>query len=161
MTRAKSQSALEYLMIIAITLGILVPTSYLFFRYSSESTVKIVYSQISQIGRSIIDTAEIVYFSGEAAKMILEVNMPKEVEDIDIIARMELVFKVTSQIGATESVFFSSSGVPIISDDPSAGCTTNGNCDLSGIAGSGLKKVKIEAINDGGIIRVRISKFQG
>src|SRR3989338_1698053 len=160
MAISKSQSALEYLMIIGITLGILVPTSYLFFRYSSESTVKIVYSQISQIGRSIMDTAETVYFSGEGAKIVLEVNMPKEVDDINIIARMELVFKIISQIGATESVFFSSSSVPIISDDPSAGCTVNGNCGLSGIAGIGLKKIKIEAINDGGVIRVRISKFQ-
>src|SRR3989338_411690 len=123
----RAQSAFEYLMIIALTLGIIVPTTYLFFRYSAESNIKIIDSQINQIGRSMIDTAENVYFSGEGAKIVLEVNMPKEVEDINIIARRELVFKIISQIGATESVFFSSSSVPIISDDPSAGCTVNGN----------------------------------
>ena len=161
MTISKSQSALEYLMIIAITLGIIIPTSYLFFRYSSESNIKIVDSQIGQIGRSIIDTAETVYFSGEGAKIVLEVNMPKEAEDIDIVVRRELVFKVTSILGTTEMVFFSSASVPIISSDPSAGCATNGNCDLSVISGIGMKKIKIEAINDGGTTRVRISSFQG
>ena len=142
MIRLKAQSALEYLMIIALTLGIIVPTAYLFFRYSSESNVQIVDAQIIQIGRSIIDTAQSVYFSGEGSKIVLEVNMPKNVDDVYILASRELVFKIISEIsgtGETESVFFSSVNIPL----------TEGTGDLTDIAGSGLKRIRISARDDG------------
>ena len=130
----KAQSALEYLMIIALVLGIIVPVTYLFFKYSSESNAEIVDSQIIKIGRNIIDTAEIVYFSGEGAKIVVELNMPEGVDDIYILSNRELVFEVTTEIGETESVFFSSVDILIAEDG-----------DLTEIAGFGLKKIKIES----------------
>lgn len=153
----KAQSALEYLMIIAITLGIIIPTTYMFFRYSTESNAKLIDSQVNQIGKGIIDAAETVYFSGEGAKVILDINMPKEVEDIDIIARKELVFKLAPPVNA-ELVFFSHIRVPIISNDTDTRCIDYGNCDLSSLAGVGLKKVQLKSFNDNGILRVNISK---
>ena len=146
MIRLKAQSAIEYLMIIALTLGIIVPTAYLFFRSSSESNVQIVDSQITKIGRSIIDTAQFVYFSGEGSKIILEVNMPKNVDDVYILAGRELVFEIISEIGQTEAVFFSSVNIPL----------TEGAGDLSSIAGVGLKKIRIQAIDDSGVAKVLI-----
>ena len=142
---AKAQSAVEYLMIIALTLGIIVPTSYLFFRYSSESNVQIVDVQVTRIGRNIIDTAETVYFSGESSKIVLEINMPENVEDVYIIADRELVFKVITELGETEIVFFSDIDILITSDDGESECVNDGNCDLSSLAGSGLKKVEIKS----------------
>ncbi len=158
--KLKAQSALEYLMIIALVLGIIVPTTYLFFRYSSESNVQIVDIQVTQIGRNIIDTAESVYFSGESSRIVLELNMPENVVDAYILANRELVFKISSEIGESEAVFFSSVSIPITSDDILVDCTNGIKCDLSGIAGFGLKKVKIEAIDDGsGGTEVLIEKF--
>ena len=146
----KAQSAIEYLMIIAIALGIIVPTTYLFFRYTSESNVEVVYSQINQIGRQIMDTAETVYFSGKGSKIILEVNMPKGVDDIYVLADRELVFKIFSEIGDNELVFFPQLNIPL----------TEGG-DLTDIASSGLKKIKIEAVDGVGGTEVSISKFVG
>jgi hypothetical protein len=143
---AKAQSAVEYLMIIALTLGIIVPTSYLFFRYSSESNVQIVDVQVTRIGRNIIDTAETVYFSGESSKIVLEINMPENVEDVYIIADRELVFKVITELGETEIVFFSDIDIIIAEDG-----------DLTDIAGVGRKKVEIQS--DGN--QVLIGKFVG
>tara|TARA_B100000315_G_scaffold90846_1_gene83476 strand:+ start:501 stop:938 length:438 start_codon:yes stop_codon:yes gene_type:complete len=143
---AKAQSAVEYLMIIALTLGIIVPTSYLFFRYSSESNVQIVDVQVTRIGRNIIDTAETVYFSGESSKIVLEINMPENVEDVYIIADRELVFKVITELGETEIVFFSDIDITIAEDG-----------DLTDIAGVGRKKVEIQS--DGN--QVLIGKFVG
>ena len=145
----KAQSAIEYLMIIAIALGIIVPTTYLFFRYTSESNVEVVYSQINQIGRQIMDTAETVYFSGKGSKIILEVNMPKGINDIYVLADRELVFKIFSEIGDNELVFFPPANIPI----------TEGTGDLTDIASSGLKKIKIEAVDGVGGTEVSISKF--
>ena len=138
MTSLKAQSAVEYLMIIALTLGIIVPTSYLFFHYSSESNIQIVDAQLTEIGRTIIDTAESVYFSGAGSKIVLEINMPKSVYDVEISANRELVFRLFSEISATgksEVVFFSS--IPIAESG-----------DLTSIAGSGMKKIRIMAVPD-------------
>tara|TARA_Y100000310_G_scaffold81332_1_gene77923 strand:+ start:1023 stop:1472 length:450 start_codon:yes stop_codon:yes gene_type:complete len=147
--RLKAQSAIEYLMIIALTLGIIVPTAYLFFRYTSESSVEVSYSKINQIGRNIIDTAETVYYSGEGSKIVLEVNMPEGIDDIYVLAKRELVFKTFSEIGDNEMVFFSSASIPL----------TEAPGDLSVITGEGLTKIKIEAIDDGaGGTEVRIEK---
>jgi hypothetical protein len=155
----KAQSALEYLMVIALVLGIIVPTTYLLFRYTSESNIQILDSQTTKIGRSIIDTAKSVYFSGEGAKMTLEINMPEGVDKVYILSNRELVFNLTTEIGETEIVFFSSVYINITSDDTSAECTTSGNCDLSSIAGFGLKKVKIQSVMIDDVNQVRISRF--
>src|SRR3989338_1209842 len=153
----KAQPALEYLMIVALVLGIIVPTTYLLFRTTSESNVKILYSQVSQIGNSIISTAETVFFSGEGAKIVLEVNMPKGVTNVEIWANRELVFEIVSELGTTEFVFFSQTTIPIISNDPTnPDCVVNGNCDLSDLTGEGLKRISIEAIDDGSGLKVRI-----
>lgn len=152
MKRIKAQSAIEYLMIIALTLGIIVPTTYLFFRYSSESNIQIVDAQITEIGRTITDTAESVYFSGEGSKIALEINMPKSVTDVEILSNKELVFTLASEIsptGETEAVFFSS--VPIAEGG-----------DLTSIAGSGLKKIRIIAVpgQSGGTVAIIESVYK-
>ena len=152
----KAQPALEYLMIIALVLGIIVPTTYFLFRTASESNVKILYSQINRIGNNIIDTAETVFFSGEGAKIVLEVNMPKGVTNVKILANRELVFDIVSELGTTEAVFFSSPTIPIMSDDSAANCVNNGNCDLSDLEGEGLKRINIAAIDGGSGLKVRI-----
>ena len=95
-TALKSQSAIEYLLIVALALGFIVPTAYIFFKYTAKSNDEIIDSQITQIGNSIIDTAETVFFSGESAKIILELKMPKNVVDVYILKNRELVFKVLS-----------------------------------------------------------------
>jgi len=140
----KAQSALEYLMVIALVLGIIVPVTYLFFNYTSGSNIEIVDAQVNRIGRNIIDTAESVYYSGKSSKIVVELNMPENVEDVYIIAERELVFKVITELGETETVFFSDIDITIAEDD-----------DLTDIAGVGRKKVKIES--DG--TKVLIGKF--
>ena len=146
MIAAKAQSALEYLMVIALAMGIIVPITYMFFQYSSESNVQIIDVQVTQIGRNIIDTAESVYYSGEGSKIVLEINMPENVEDVYIIADRELVFKVITELGETEIVFFSDIDITIAEDG-----------DLTDIAGVGRKKVEIQS--DGN--QVLIGKFVG
>ena len=140
----RAQSALEYLMILALAMGIIVPITYMFFQYSSESNVQIIDAQVNRIGRNIIDTAESVYYSGKSSKIVVELNMPENVEDVYIIAERELVFKVITELGETETVFFSDIDITIAEEG-----------DLSSLAGSGLKKVKIES--DG--TKVLIGKF--
>ncbi|MCH8067235.1 MAG: hypothetical protein IIC69_01500 [Nanoarchaeota archaeon] len=145
---AKAQSSLEYLLIVALVLGLIIPITYLFFRYGSQSNEQIIDSQINQIGNTVVDTAEIVYYSGEGAKIILELKIPESIDSVDILGDRELVFTRSSEIGENQMVFFSSVDIPIKSDAAS----------LLYLANSGLKRIRIQAVDPGTGLEVRIEK---
>ncbi len=141
----KAQSALEYLMIIALTLGVIVPTTYLFYTYSKQSTEQIIYPRINEIGIEIINNAESVYYSGEHSKIVMDVNMPEKINDINILEDRELVFEIETELGDNEMVFFSD--IPIVKGD------------FTGIEGIGIKKIKLEAKEIDGTLKVEITKI--
>lgn len=137
-----AQSSLEYLLVVALTLAIIVPTAYLFYNYSKESSQEITDSQITKIGKSIVDTAETIFYSGQGSKTTLELNVPDNVQSAQIIDGREIVLSLTTNFGISEIVFFSSVNIS----------TSGSNCEqmvcqLPELASSGLKKVKIEAIS--------------
>ena len=136
------QSSLEYLLIVAMTFLIIVPTTFLFYNYSKESSQELTDAQMTKLGRSIIDSAESIFYSGQGSKTVLELNVPDDVQSALIIDGRELVFNVTTSFGISEIVFFSS--VNITGASPN--CNAN-VCSIPDLASSGLKKVKIEAIS--------------
>lgn len=136
----KGQSSLEYLLVVAITLAIIVPTTYLFYNYSRESSQELADAQITKLGRSIVDAAETIFYTGEGSKTVLELNVPDNIDSAVIIDGRELVFNITTSFGISEIVFFSSVNITSIASSCSANI-----CAISGLASSGLKKVKIEA----------------
>lgn len=135
-----SQSSLEYLLVVALTFVIIVPTTYLFYNYSKESSEEITDAQITKLGKSIVDTAETIFYSGEGSKATLELNVPDSVGSALIIDGRELVFNVTTNFGTSEIVFFSSVNMTGLN------CEAN-VCKLPELASSGLKKLKILAIS--------------
>lgn len=136
-----AQSSLEYLLIVALTFAIIVPTTYLFYNYSKESSQEITDAQITKLGRSIVDSAESIFYSGQGSKTVLELNVPENVYSAQIVDGRELVFNVTTTFGISEIVFFSSVNMSTPSN-----CNAN-ICKIPGLANSGLKRVKIEAIS--------------
>lgn len=140
-----SQSSLEYLMVVALTFVIIVPTTYLFYNYSKESSEEIIDAQTTKLGRSIVDTAEVIFYSGEGSKSTLELNVPDNIEAAMIIDNRELVFNISTNFGASEIVFFSSVNITGLN------CEAN-VCKLPELASSGLKKLEISAISAGSIL---------
>lgn len=134
------QSTLEYMMIVALTFIVVVPTTYLFYSYSKESSQEISDAQVTKLGRGIIDASELIFYSGQGSKTVLELNVPDRVQGAKIIDGRELVFTVSSSFGDTELVFFSSVYLT------TTGCVT-GVCQIPQLASSGFKKVKVEAIS--------------
>ena len=137
----KSQSSLEYMLVIAITFAIIVPTTYLFYSYSKGSSEEIKDSQIINIGNIIIDTAQTIFYSGQGSKATLELNVPDNIESATIIDSRELVFKLITSVGVSDIVFFSTS-VKLTT----SGCTIS-ICEIPKLGSSGLKKVKLEVIS--------------
>ena len=143
--QAKSQSSLEYLLVVALTFAIIIPTTYLFYNYSKESSQQITDAQITKLGKSIVDSAETMFYSGQGSKTTLELNVPDNIASAVIIDGREIVFNVTTTFGVSEIVFFSSVNI-----------TTSSNCDLNvcsmpQLAQSGTKKVKVEAITSNSV----------
>lgn len=142
----KGQSSLEYLLVIALTFAIIVPTSYLFYNYSQESNQEIEDAQITKIGRTLVDAAESIFYSGQGSKTVLELNVPNNIGSALIIDGKELVFNVTTRFGISEIVFFSSVNLTAASPN----CIAN-VCTIPELARSGLKKAKIEAISENSV----------
>lgn len=138
----KAQAALEYLMVTAISLMVIVPTTYLFYSYSRASSQNLIYPQINDIGRTIISNSESVYFSGEYSKIVLDINIPDDINDVYIIDNRELVFETETDLGFNDLVFFSL--VNITFED-----CTDSMCNLSSLANSGIKEIKLEVISQG------------
>ncbi len=143
--QVKSQASLEYLLIAALTFAIIVPTTYLFYNYSKESRQDIIDSQITDIGRKIVDTAESIFYSGEGSKTVLDINVPNNIASAVIIDGTELVFNMTTIFGVSEIVFFSDVNLTTIGN-----CNAN-VCNIPKLPSSGRKKVKIEAISAGSV----------
>ena len=142
-----SQSSLEYLLIVALTFALIVPATYLFYSYSKESSEEIKDAQITKIGKSIVDNAELIFYSGKGSKTTLELSIPDNVASAIIIDGRELVFNVTTNFGVSESVFFSTVNIT------TTGVNCNANvCLLPELASSGLKKVKIEATSEDSVM---------
>ncbi len=138
----KSQSSLEYLLVVALTFAIIVPTTYLFYNYSKQSREELSDAHIRKIGIDIIDTAESIFYSGLNSKAMLELNIPDNVVSAVIIDGRELVFNMTTNFGIIEVVFFSSVNITTISSN----CDAN-ICKIPELGTPGFKKVRIEAIS--------------
>ncbi len=144
--RMKGQSSLEYLLIVALTFAVIVPSAYLFFSYSKESSDEIKDSQVVKIGKDIVDAAESIFYSGEGSKTMLELNIPDNVRSVVIIDGKELVFNVSSASGISEILFISAVNIT------TSGSNCNANiCSVPALAQQGLQKVKVEAINQNSV----------
>lgn len=140
--QVKSQSSLEYLLVVALTFAIIVPATYLLYNYSKESSQEISDARVTQLGRAIIDASESIFYNGQGSKTVLEINVPDNVNTALIIDGRELVFNITTSIGVSEVVFFSSVNITTKGEK----CNLN-ICNIPELGSPGLKKVKIEAIS--------------
>lgn len=140
------QFSLEYLLVVALTFAIIVPTTYLFYSYSKESIEEITDAQVTELGKTIVDTAAVIFYSGQGSKTTLELNVPDNIASAVIINGRELVFNVTTNFGVSEIVFFSSVNItPIQQSCEVIGITYV--CKMPELASSGLKNVRIVSIN--------------
>jgi uncharacterized protein (UPF0333 family) len=150
-SQVKGQISLEYVLVVALTFAIIVPTTYLFYNYSRDSTTDIIDAQITKIGRGIIDSSEVIFYSGAGSRTTLELNIPEGVKAAYIIDGRELVFNVTTSAGNSEIVFFSAINITTTGSD----CIAN-VCSVQGLAEKGFRRIRLDAINKNSISIVSI-----
>ena len=140
--KRSGQSSLEYLLIVGLTFAIIVPTTYLFYNYSKESSQEITDAQVIQFGRTLVDTSESIFYSGQGSKTVLDMNVPENIVGAVIIDGRELVLNMSTPFGISEIVFFSSVNLTAASQY----CNLN-ICSIPEFTTPGLKKVKVEAVS--------------
>jgi len=80
-----AQAAMEYLMMMGLITIIIIPTTFLFYSYASESAEDIDKAQIDKFARDLITTAETVYYLGYPSRIVIKERLPNTVESISVV----------------------------------------------------------------------------
>ncbi len=80
----RSQIALEFLLVMSITMVMLFPTMSLFSNFVTESTKEVINVQIDYVGKSMIDTAQQMYYYGNSSMTIVEYKFPQRIKEMRI-----------------------------------------------------------------------------
>ncbi len=75
---------MEYVMIAGFVALVIIPTTFIFYRYASDSSDEIDRAQVDKFGRDVVSTAETVYYLGPPSRIVLEERLPKNVQGISV-----------------------------------------------------------------------------
>ena len=109
--KKKSQSAMEYLMVVGLMTAILVPLVYLNFAKTVEVKEDVLIAETNRIGRAMVTSIQDVYYAPGFAKRTLDVQLP------DFVTRVYsepkgIVFDMTTNEGPSTMYF--NIDVPVI-----------------------------------------------
>jgi uncharacterized protein (UPF0333 family) len=109
MRKKEGQISVEYLVIIGFVTVITIPLIIIYHNFTQESSEEISSSQINQISKKIVDSAESVYYLGEPSQTTLRVNIPENVVLVNFSSAKELVFRIKTARGKETDIVQSSS----------------------------------------------------
>lgn len=156
--QSRAQISFEYVFIIGIVLLIALPSLYLFRGYVVESNDKIVAGAVERAANGLISTATEIYYRGVPSKIVLQIEMPQQIQYIRIIEvssnEYYLVFNVSTSDGSLELVYDSPIPIKKGSFTAKENCyNSKTTCKIYSFSeievSSGIKNFKIEAKQDG------------
>jgi len=107
MNKKNAQSAIEFLLTVTISLVLIVPALVLFFHFTEDATYTALDERIQGIGQAMTETTESVYYYGNGAKEIVDLEFPQKITELSIQNQHELVFTMETSSGTTEQSFYS------------------------------------------------------
>lgn len=81
---ARAQFAMEYILVAAFSLLVLLPVTAILYGQYDENRTQIAVEHLSEVSRTIIYQAERVYMQGAPSQTSFEVYFPKGVESVSI-----------------------------------------------------------------------------
>ncbi len=141
----KAQAAIEFLFVVGFAMMLLIPSLALFGRFVQESSYTVTTSQANKIGNYMLSTAKTVYHGTNGTVVVIEVNFPEGITNVEIPEETHDQIIFTMDIGGaqTQQVYYSD--IPI-----------NGTFNSTDIT-EGVKKLKFEAINNGALVQIERS----
>ncbi|MBI3034596.1 hypothetical protein HYY72_05550 [Candidatus Woesearchaeota archaeon] len=120
----KAQVATEYMIVSAFVLMIILPAMYFFYTFGDTTQKQISNDQITKIGRDIVNNAESIYYLGYPSQMVIDEQMPANVEDFSIYRDWngnlnEIRFKLSNGLEYNEVSFKSRVNILGYFDKPS------------------------------------------
>lgn len=106
MTKTRAQISMEYLILVGVAMMMVLPSVYLFSERQKAYESEIISGQVNQAGDLIMGDVKTIYALGKGSKSVIDVNLPKGIKNMTILAGRELVFKTTSSKGESDIVFF-------------------------------------------------------
>jgi len=110
----RGQVSVEYLVIIGLAIGILIPGVLFFYGYSQSNIGSTTASRLNEIGLRLVSATRSTYALGTNAWQTVEFTMPDAVTRA-YVNDTELVFTYDTQFGQADAVFFST--VPLTTSD--------------------------------------------
>ena len=87
--RGRAQIAMEYVLIIALGLMIILPAVFLFRNYAFESNENLVQNRLYEIGNLIMGKARKMYYYGPPSKTTLNFEMPPQVDSMFLLVYLD------------------------------------------------------------------------
>jgi len=145
-TKKRAQSAIEYILIVAFALLMIIPATALFYQYSSDSQSSVINSQLFKLGNELISTAKLMYSVGEDSWQTIELTFPANILSVKVYngTVSELVIRYDDRF-VSELVFFSRNQLfNATSSDCSTGCSIPVH--------SGPNHIRVESGENGAIL---------
>jgi hypothetical protein len=112
---------MEFIVILAIALGVLIPAVLFFSSYSKTSQAGSTNAHLNDVGLQMVAAVKNTYSLGLSARQTVEFSMPEEVRQV-YVDNYELVFVYETPQGMSRAVFYSPINMSA-PDDPSASNT--------------------------------------
>ena len=106
----KGQISMEYLIIVAFVIFLILGLLGFFYFYSTSVQDTLRINQMSTFANKLLSTAESVFYAGEPSKSTITAYLPKGVTNIQILEQ-RLVFTYSTASGESKTSF--TSPVPI------------------------------------------------
>lgn len=133
---------MEYLFTLGLSLAALLAASVFFLGSTDDGADQNLLNEVTNIGRTVVDTAESVFYIGAGSKTTITVTVPKGVDSIAIWDKRDLVITTSTRFGVSELVFVSDVDLTPLSGGG------EGNYVLPLIDEAGKKDVEIRSLGD-------------
>jgi len=154
----KSQSAMEFMLLISALLLMAIPTFYLLSNYAFKSSSSISEQQMHESGQRIVDEAREIYYLGKFSKEIISISFPRNIDAMSLmiindstIEEYYLIINYTNDGKSTELLV--PSDVPMITGNACpvvTGCYAGKDCTTCKFMpddySNGVKSFKLETI---------------
>ncbi|MEK6808224.1 MAG: hypothetical protein AABY14_00890 [Nanoarchaeota archaeon] len=106
----KAQVSTEYLIIVGFVMGITIPLLIVYFTFTEGITNELNYGQLDKVVKSMVDSADIVYFLGVPSQTTIKVYIPINVKEI-ILKDKSIIYRIKTRAGTSDIVYVSSANL--------------------------------------------------
>ena len=99
----KAQVSSEYVILVGFILAITIPMLIVYYNFTSGVNDQIVSTQLDKVAKSVVDSADTVYFLGEPSQRTIKVYIPVNVKEA-ILSNRTLIYRMRSTSGDSDIV---------------------------------------------------------